>query len=234
MTAVVPRLRRLNTLLSENLLGGPKRVKLSWVINLHKAGTVAVVPLLMWWAGNWSTVAWVYWALHGSYGLCWLLKDRAFPDRAWEKRVTWASAALVSIFPLALYWVFPLMVVTRGFHTWTADPSNALLAGAIALHTLGVVLMMTADAQKHFTLALRRGLLTTGLYARVRHPNYLGEMMLYSAYALLAGHWAAWVVLLVVWGQIFLVNMLSTESSVSRYPEWPAYRGRSGMLFPRI
>ncbi|MDH4133011.1 MAG: steroid 5-alpha reductase, partial [Gemmatimonadota bacterium] len=88
MTAVVPRLRRLNTLLSENLLGGPKWVKLSWVINLHKAGTVAVVPLLMWWAGNWSTVAWVYWALHGSYGLCWLLKDRAFPDRAWEKRVT--------------------------------------------------------------------------------------------------------------------------------------------------
>ena len=232
MPGLVARLKALNTWLAEDMLGGPKVMKLSWVINFHKAGTVLVVPLLMWWQDNWSTVAWVYWALHGSYGLCWLLKDRAFPDRSWERRVTWASALFVSVFPLAAYWVFPFLVVTRGFGTWTSEPGNALLASAIALHTLGVVIMMTADAQKNLTLPLRRGLMTTGLYARIRHPNYLGEMMLYSAYALLAGHWAAWAILLVVWLQIFLVNMLSTESSISRYPEWPAYRRRSGMLFP--
>jgi protein-S-isoprenylcysteine O-methyltransferase Ste14 len=232
MPGLVARLKALNTWLAEDMLGGPKVMKLSWVINFHKAGTVLVVPLLMWWQDNWSTVAWVYWALHGSYGLCWLLKDRAFPDRSWERRVTWASALFVSVFPLAAYWVLPFLVVTRGFGTWTSEPGNALLAGAIALHTLGVVIMMTADAQKNLTLPLRRGLMTTGLYARIRHPNYLGEMMLYSAYALLAGHWAAWAILLVVWLQIFLVNMLSTESSISRYPEWPAYRRRSGMLFP--
>jgi hypothetical protein len=40
----VARLKAVNAWLSEDLLGGPKVLKFSWVINFHKAGTVAVVP----------------------------------------------------------------------------------------------------------------------------------------------------------------------------------------------
>jgi steroid 5-alpha reductase family enzyme len=65
----------------------------------------------------------------------------------------------------------------------------------------------------------------------VRHPNYLGEMMLYGSFALLAQHWAPWVVLAWVWLGVFVPNMLRKEASMSRYPEWAAYKACSGFLF---
>jgi protein-S-isoprenylcysteine O-methyltransferase Ste14 len=94
--------------------------------------------------------------------------------------------------------------------------------------------MMASDAQKHFTLQHRRGLITTGWFARVRHPNYLGEMVLYASFAVVASHWIPWLVLLWVWLALFVPNMLGKEASMSRYPEWAAYKARTGMLLPRF
>jgi steroid 5-alpha reductase family enzyme len=94
--------------------------------------------------------------------------------------------------------------------------------------------MMASDAQKHFTLQVRRGLITTGFFARVSHPNYLGEMILYGAFAVVAGHWIPWIVLAWVWLVLFVPNMLGKEASMSRYPEWADYKARTGMLLPRL
>lgn len=215
--------------LSDDFLGGPKVLKMAWVVNLQKGATLPFVLALMWAYDNWSTVAWTYAALHGGYGLCWLLKDALFPDPNWEKRITFGGAVMAWVLVLGLYWLFPWLLISRHVQV-----SPALLAGAVLLHTLGVVIMMCADAQKNFTLKVRRGLITTGWFARVRHPNYLGEMMLYGAYALLVQHWVPWLVLAWVWTGVFLPNMITKERSMSRYPEWPAYHARSGFLLPKI
>ena len=94
--------------------------------------------------------------------------------------------------------------------------------------------MMGSDAQKYFTLRLRRGLITDGFFVRVRHPNYLGEMVLYASFAWVAGHVLPWLVLAWVWLALFVPNMLGKEASMSRYPEWAAYKARTGMLLPRL
>jgi protein-S-isoprenylcysteine O-methyltransferase Ste14 len=226
-------LRSMNTYLSEDFLGGPKVVKMAWVINLQKGGTIAFVALLMALFGNFSAAAWVYLALHGSYGLIWLLKDRAFPDPSWERRVTIGGAVMCWALVLGLYWVFPVLLIAPVLGP-RPEPSSALLGACVLLHTLGVVIMMCADCQKHFALKAKRGLITDGMFARVRHPNYLGEMMLYGAYALLVGHWIPWAILGWVWGGVFLTNMVWKEASMARYPEWEAYRARTGWLLPRL
>jgi protein-S-isoprenylcysteine O-methyltransferase Ste14 len=59
-------------------------------------------------------------------------------------------------------------------------------------------------------------------------------MLVYGSYALLVGHWLPWAVLAWVWLGIFLPNMLLAEASLSRYPEWEAYRARTGFLLPRL
>ena len=59
----------------------PSWSNLSWAVNLHKFLTVFVIALFMILFDNYSTVAWVYLALHGAYGFCWLLKHVAFRRR---------------------------------------------------------------------------------------------------------------------------------------------------------
>lgn len=215
--------------LSDDFLGGPKVLKASWVINAQKGGTLPFVLALMWAFDCWTPTAWTYAALHGSYGLCWLLKDLTFPDPNWEKRVTFGGAAVMWLGTLGLYWIAPVLIVTRHL-----DAPTWLLAAATLVYALGVVLMTGSDAQKYFTLKVKRGLITDGFFARIRHPNYLGEMMLYGSFAALSLHWAPWLVLAFVWVGVFVPNMLRKERSMSRYPEWPAYVRRSGFLLPRL
>jgi protein-S-isoprenylcysteine O-methyltransferase Ste14 len=217
----------LRAWLSEDLGGGPRPFTFATVINLQKGGTLPFVLALIALTGDTGPTLLTYAALHGSYGLIWLLKDRLFPDPGWEKPVTLGGAVASWLGVLGPYWVAPVVIAL--------DPSEAppwLLAAATLLYALGLFWMVGADAQKYFSLRLRRGLVTEGFFAWVRHPNYLGEMMIYASFALLARHPAPWMVLGVVWSLVFLPNILRKEASMSRYPEWSAYAARTGLLLP--
>lgn len=222
-----------NTYLAKDFLGGPKVCKFASVINLHKFLTVFVIASLMLWFGNYSTVAWVYLALHGTYGYCWLLKHVAFPDRSWEARVTVGGAAVIFLF-LAMYWVAPYLLISNVLGPDRLVTPDWFLALCISLYTLGLVTMMGSDCQKYFTLKYRSGLITEGFFKYTRHPNYLGEMMIYAAYALLVQHWIPWIILVYLWTTLLFVNMLKADASISRFPEWEAYKDRSGMLLPKL
>lgn len=232
-----PRLARtlqgLASSLSQDLLGGPRPWKLAWVINFQKAGTLPFVLLLMWWAGDFSTDAWVYLGLHGSYGLLWLMKDLAFPDRNWQRRVTIAGGLMAFLLVLGPYWLFPVILIVQPFGP-IPEAEPWLLGTAITVYAVGVGIMLSADAQKHFTLRVQHGLITDGLHRYVRHPNYLGEIMVYGSFALLVRHWLPWVVLAAIWLLVFWPNMAMKEHSMSRYEGWPAYRRRTGWLLPKL
>jgi len=226
-------LSRLSGYLSTDFLGGPKPLQLNWVINAQKGGTALFVGGLMWLYGNSSPEAWTYLALHGTYGLCWILKDTAFPDPRWQVRITLGGAFMAFAGVLALYWVAPWLLISDVLQPRSPAPL-ALLALVIALHTFGLSLMMAADAQRFFVLNNRKGLITDGMFRYLRRPNYLGEMMVYGSYALLVRHWIPWVILAWVWGFLFLPNMLVTDASLSRHEGWAAYKARTGLLLPKI
>jgi protein-S-isoprenylcysteine O-methyltransferase Ste14 len=224
---------RISRHLSQDFLGGPRVLKFAWVINVLKGATVFFIAALMLAYRNFSTAAWVYLALHGTYGLCWLLKHLAFPDPLWERRITFGGAFMSVALVLGPYWLFPFLLVSDVLGP-RPGPSLPLIALCIGLHTLGVAIMLSADCQKYFTLRVRRGLIDDGMFRYTRNPNYLGEMMIYGSYALLVGHWIPWAVLAWVWIGIFLPNMLNKDASLSRYPGWAAYKARSGLLLPWI
>ena len=220
--------------MTERFLGGPQVLKLAWVINFQKTGTFFYILLLMNYYQNFSVAACVYLAMHGMYGFCWMLKHFAFPDRSWEKKVTIGGGLMAFVLVLGLYWVIPYLLISGILGPDQKMASLTVLTAAISLHTLGVVIMMTADCQKYFTLKYQKGLIRDGLFKYIRHPNYLGEIMLYASYAMIVQHWIPWAILAWVWIGVFLVNILQKEASMSRYKEWKEYKKQSGMLIPKL
>lgn len=231
-------MRRYNNGLMYDLGGGPRPWKFAWIINFQKGGTFFFLGLLMWlYAGKTpaatSTAAWIYLALHGSYGLVWLLKDFCFPDPGWQHRIT-IGGGLFALFGLAMYWSFGWLLISGTSAPQYPLPDAAWFAICISLVVTGSVVMIAADAQKYYTLRLQRGLISDGIHRYIRHPNYLGEMMIYAGFALLVWHWLPALWLAYIWLSLFATNMALKEASMSRYPEWAAYKKRSWWLLPGI
>jgi steroid 5-alpha reductase family enzyme len=158
--------------------------------------------------------------------MLWLLKESIFPDRQWQQPVGWPKA-VVGFLVLALYWLAPFLLISSG-----VVPPLPLVAVAIALNSLGVFLHFGSDAQKHFVLKLQPGLIEDGFFARCRNTNYLGELLIYLSFALVAMHWLPYGVLASFGLGVFLPNMRKKDESLARYPGFAAYRERSGLLLP--
>ena len=228
------RMRLFSDYLSQDFLGGPRPWKFSWVINFQKTGTFLFLGWLMWLYQNTTPAAWLFLAMHGTYGLVWFIKDMAFPDPNWQKSVTIGGGINAFLFVLGPYWLFGWLLISGTAQPHYPLPEFAWYCLCLSLCTLGSVIMIAADAQKYFTLRLQRGLITDGMHRYVRHPNYLGEMMIYGSFAMMVWHWLPVVVLAWVWLGLFTVNMVLKEASMARYPQWAAYKQRSWWLIPFV
>jgi protein-S-isoprenylcysteine O-methyltransferase Ste14 len=203
-------------------------MKIKYAINLHKALTFVVLLALMVVYQNFTIAPWIYLALHGTYGIMWLIKDSLYPDRQWEEEVSLVMALVIFVF-LGSYWVAPLVLISSRI-----QPSMALMAIAIATNLFGIFLHYGSDAQKYFTLKYKQGLITEGFFSRSRNPNYLGEILIYLGFALLTQHWLPLAILGLFAALVFVPNMRKKEQSLSRYPEFAAYQERSGLLLPKL
>ena len=88
-------------------------MKISTAINAHKALVIPVVVGLMYWYQNWSTEAFVYLALHGTYSLLWLTKHALFRDRRFEEEKPLGIAVFFIFLPLAGYYAAPYLLISR-------------------------------------------------------------------------------------------------------------------------
>lgn len=203
-------------------------MKIKHAINLHKGLTAVVVLGLMVAYDNFAIAPWIYLALHGTYGFLWLLKDQIYPDKQWEEELP-LPLGIATFLILGSYWVAPWLLISRG----VAVPVGAI-AAAVFLNILGVFLHYSSDAQKYYTLKYQKGLITEGFFARCRNTNYLGEILIYGSFALLSWHWIPFAILGAFAAGIFVPNMRKKDRSLSRYPEFEAYRGRSGLILPKL
>jgi protein-S-isoprenylcysteine O-methyltransferase Ste14 len=95
-------------------------------------------------------------------------------------------------------------------------------------------MMLGTDAQKYFVLKERRGLITHGFNSITRNCNYLGEIMIYASFNVIAQVQLTWYVYAFVWGFVFPSRMVSKEYSLSKKDGWEEYKKRSWFLLPRL
>jgi steroid 5-alpha reductase family enzyme len=199
-------------------------------IDSHKAATGLFVLALIAIYGQWdNSTAWVYLALHGAYGLLWVLKSRIFPDKQWEQPTNLAYG-LVIWAGLSLYWIAPWLITSQHVQ---APPWY--LGLCIAIYALGVFWHFASDMQKSMFLKLKPGhLMTDGLWSRLRNPNYFGELLIYLGFGLLALHWAPLIVILLFVLIVWLPNMRRKDRSLARYPDFASYKARSKLFLPFV
>jgi len=199
-------------------------------IDTHKGATAPMVLILIWHFHQWENhTAWVYLALHGSYGIMWVLKSMIFPDKTWEAKCSiWYGLYIWG--GLTLYWISPFIIMLTPVYN-----SPMYLGLMVAIFAMGVFFHYAADMQKHAHLKLKPGvLITDGLMARCRNTNYFGELLIYLSFALLARHWVPILVLISFMIIIWLPNMRKKDKSLARYGEYTEYKKRSSLLIPFI
>ena len=77
-------------------------------------------------------------------------------------------------------------------------------------------------------------MIAEGFFSRTRNPNYLGEILIYLGFFMLAQHWLPLLILGTFVSFVFVPNMLKKDKSLARYPEFAAYKRRSGLLLPKL
>ncbi|OQY46519.1 MAG: hypothetical protein B6242_07505 [Anaerolineaceae bacterium 4572_78] len=149
-------------------------MKQKYFIDSHKALTGLVVLLMIAIYNQWTnTTAWLYLALHGTYGILWVLKSNIFPDKSWEQEISWGYG-LVNLVALSLYWISPWLIISQSVHVpaW-------YLGMCVSLYIFGIFFHFTTDMQKYIALKLQPAhLITTGMATHCRNMNYFGELFL--------------------------------------------------------
>jgi protein-S-isoprenylcysteine O-methyltransferase Ste14 len=206
-------------------------VKHKYFIDSHKGLTGPYILALIAWYHAWDNVlAWIYFGLHGTYGLLWVLKSRYFGDKNWERDVG-IGMGIATWVGLSLYWISPWLIVSG-----RANPIPAWLVGVcIAMYSFGVFLHFASDMQKHLLMQYRRGvLITDGLWSLSRNPNYLGELLIYLGFTLLPMHWAPLAGMGLIVATVWVPNMRRKDKSLSRYPEFAAYKSNTKLIIPYL
>lgn len=144
---------------------------------------------------------------------------------------------------LSLYYIIGYLAISNPEnyldHNHTPyNPKRILFC--ILLYISGVALMLHADNYKFKKLSIHKKveesknqnridktnglLITTNVFKYTRNPNYLGEAILYSSFAILSNSIISYAILLFVFSTVFLVNMLCKELSFQKKPNWNSYK----------
>ena len=157
------------------------------------------------------------------------------------------SALIAWAFYLGPYQYIPYLVASGAAEEtmradWVVNKKVIMTAEyrkyfALIVYILGVLTTMASDMQKNTHLkhvTKRPILIDDGMFSRTRSPNYLGEMMLYGAFAMCTNHCHAYSI--VSWAILTLLplRIVQKEISLRRKPGWEDYARRSNVLLPKI
>ena len=209
------------------------RIKQKYMIDFAKGVTWLLVLYLIYYYNQVNNLtAWVYFCLHGSYGIMWVSKSYIFPDKTWESKVGIPYALLILI-GLVLYWT-PAYIITSSGH----QSSLEIIVLAICTFSIGVFYHFASDMQKFIFLKYQSGLITDGFWQQCRHPNYFGELLIYLSFIIMVIETPLWwlptVILTLFIIAVWIPNMIKIDKSLSRFEEHKSYKEKTAFIIPYI
>lgn len=174
----------------------------------------------------------IYLSLHISYCCWWLLEQWLFPAR---RQQVFTEKADVATFISILLFV-GLFYALPGYFAFTNPQpiSYITVATALPLYIFGSLINTASDVQKMTAKEMGAGLVQDSSWRFLRHINYLGDVMRYTSFSMIAGSlWAFLLPLMIV--SLYIQRIAKKEASmVAKYPEFADYQKHSSRLIPWI
>ena len=203
-------------------------------IDFHKGINSIFILLLMYYFDSWNNiVAWIYLALHGTYGYLWILKSKIFPDRQWESKTTIRYGLFIWL-GLSLYWISPYIIISGNSILPFSIPMYPIyIFFCLTIYIFGVFLHFTSDIQKYTQLKYNpSNLIDNGMFKSLRNTNYLGELLIYLGFSLLALDWTPIIALMIFIFFIWIPNMYKKDTSLSKYSDFKKYKSKTKRFIP--
>lgn len=201
-------------------------------INIAKITTIFCLLTLAAVYGVHDTRQVIYLALHISYCVWWIVEQGLFPQR--RQQIFTEKAGVAEFISVLLF--VGVFYALPGFFAFTnPNPIAAVtLAIALPLYIFGSLINTGADVQKMAAKAQGAGLVKDGAWRSLRHVNYLGDLMRYTSFSVVAGSpWA--FILPVVITLLYVQRIQQKEASMAaKYAEFETYRQDSDRLIPGI
>ncbi len=154
---------------------------------------------------------------------------------AGDKRSLWVLYGLITVgYALS----FSLGATTIGrIYYW-----NALFAIGMALVVIGFVIRLhsTLTLKQYFTYSVAKveghRLVETGLYQFIRHPGYLGQLIIFIGISISISNWLSVLVMmvLVTIGYLYRINVEEKFMFEQLGPGYLEYQRRTKRLIPLI
>jgi len=219
----------LNTLISYKNIEHMIQSKIATYINAHKLLIIPVIVGLMVLYSNFSIEAYVYLGLHGTYSILWFIKFYWFRDEGFQLKVSFQKGFFTLFVVMLGYFVAPFILISQHIQ---AEPYY--IAIVLFVYIIGVFFHFVSDIQKYYTLKYKKGLIAEGMFSRTRNPNYFGEIMMYTSFAMFSQHWLPFVIISCFTIFVFLGIMRKKDEFLSQYPEFEAYKKKTWLLFPKF
>ena len=201
-------------------------------INIAKVVTIACLLGMAIAYGTTGIRPVLYLCLHVSYCVWWLLEQWLFPQRS--QHIFTDKIGIVQT-GLAIAYVGVFYALPGYFAFTNPEPITHLtIAIALVLYIFGSQINTGADIQKMTAKTMGAGLVQDGIWRSVRNVNYLGDLLRYLSFSILAGSLWAYLVPLSIF--LFYLNLMAKkeEAMAAKYPDFAEYRDRSTRLLPRI
>lgn len=201
-------------------------------INIAKVATIVCLFLYAFFYGIHDERQVIYLCLHVGYCLWWLLEQWLFPLRRQQifTEKVGINILIVVILFVGIFYSLP------GYLAFTnANPiSYITIAIALPLYIFGSLINTAADVQKMVAKSMGAGLVKDGIWRSLRHVNYLGDLMRYTSFSVVAGSLWAFILPGII-SLLYLQRINQKEESMAeKYPEFATYQQQSKRLIPLI
>jgi len=94
---------------------------------------------------------------------------------------------------IAYIGLYGVLIISTIIHYNSADLAELLYAGWIII-AFGIIFLLCSSKSRKRGHADGIGLVESGMYAFVRHPEFLGHILIISALVIISQHWISFIV----------------------------------------